>query len=629
MFFAPDNGVSSSPVEKSPWDWPPRGVPKDGEHIDRERYLTMSNTLTSAKEARDRLFNELNALKIEHAVVSAEARAAPKEEKVEATRRAAVMKAKIATLSQSFKDAERAMKEQEKSAAKKERKEYIEQRAEEAESNPLLAFEVDYPALGEWLARRAKDRLCYVKGAGWGVWTESHWEFTLEPSAQILDRVRSLYKNEDTDVSVKLKSNARSANYILDHAQGALTLDRGLFNRPDVAHLIAYKNVTVDLKTGKTMPHNPQHYMTGALRCRYNLDANLDRVLTAFSRFWPGDKDTADMFQTVVGYALTGETAAKITPMLVGNQENANDNGDNGKSLVQNALAGMFGLGSGGWGSGVKGSLIVDTGDRDANSHDAAKAPLIWRRYAMASEMRKGASVDAGEFNRMSGGDVQTARMPHNPETVEFVNFCTVFLSFNSAPRFKTWDKATKKRLCSFPFYETFYEPGTAPAGKQEQELGLDSWLRSEEGLDALGLYAANGAMRYYALNGGQAGRIPVSDAVARLRDEILQASNPFQQFFEENLFFDENVDASSTAVSYLFETYLGRRPKNHERDTLRSALGQFGVGKVKVKGVEYWRGVGLLPDAIKASNHRLSGATAIVWRGGKTPEKAYLKQVQ
>lgn len=558
----------------------------------------MSNPLKELKNERDALFEKLTKAKSDAAAAAARARKANKAEAEDTARRAVELKSQVARISDQLKTAEKdlkvAQKEHEKSATRATEKLNATQAAQAAEQNPLMASKVDYFALGKWLADQAKDRVCFVEGAGWGEWTGTHWQFDERPSAELLDRVRTAYNTVASDVVAKLNENAMAAENILKHAQGALTLSRNLFNQPTVAHLVAFKNYTVNLRNGETMDHNPKHYMTGALQCDYNPDADLDRILSTFARFWPEDAETAEMFQTVVGYSLTAETEAKITPMLVGNQENTNDNGDNGKSLVQNALAVMHGTGKGGWGSAVKASLIIDTGDRDANSHDAAKKPLIWRRYAMATEMRKGASVDAGEFNRLSGGDILTARMPHAPDGVEFVNFSTIFLSFNQAPRFKTWDKATKKRLCPFPFYETFYDPGSAPEGAQEQEPGLKTWLLSKYGQEALALYAVRGAVRYYALNGGEAGRIPVSDAVAQLRDEILQSSNPYEDFFEEYLHFTSGAATLKSAINELFKEYLGHRPRPHETVALSDVLKTKCELKKMNGGLRYFNGVSL-----------------------------------
>lgn len=548
---------------------------------------------------------KLELVKAERAALNATAR---KDDKVEAAREAAAARAAVTAAKRELSALERDLKAAEKAAEKEakaeaakrameERAEKLRIRQELAESNPLMAFDVNYSALGAWVAEKAKGRACFTEGAGWGEWTGTHWQFSRKPSAELLDRVRRLYATEDGDVADKLNSNAKSAENILEHAKGSMTVPREWFNRFEFAHLVAFKNVTVDLRTGDTMPHDPEHYMTGALQCDFDEEADLDRVLKTFARFWPGDDETAKMFQIALGYSLTGEVAAKRSFFMVGDQENSNNNGDNGKSMVQNAIMQLFGGGRGGWGTSVKPGLIIDTGDRDANSHDGAKTPLIWRRFAMASEPRKGASIESGEFNRISGGDWQTARPPHGEESIQFVNTASLWISLNNMIRFKAFDRATRVRLTPFPFSESFYDPGMAPDGCQEKEVGLKEWIESEAGQQALGLYVVRGAMAYYACNGGKAGNFPDSPRVAQERDKLMASANPFNEMFDDWLVFSPLADTTQSALNKLIELHLGARPKEWEKNAFYEALKGNGVVFKKVKGNRVWRGVGLTAE--------------------------------
>lgn len=573
----------------------------------------MKKNIEALRNARDEIAAQVAELEIAKSEASAIAQTATKEDKVEAAKASAVARTELSAAKAKLKQAEKALNAAEKQAEKDakealkaeaiaERAEKMRVRMELAETNPLLAYEVNYSALGAWVAERAAGRACYTEGAGWGEWTGSHWQFSRKPSSELLDRVRRLYATEEGEVAAKLNANARSAEYILDHAKGALTVAREKFNRFEVAHLVAFKNVTVDMRTGKTMPHDPEDYMTGALQCDYDESADLDRILKTFARFWPNDPETAKMFQISIGYSATGEVAAKRSFFMVGDQDNSLHNGDNGKSLVQNALMQLFGVGKGGWGTSVKPGIIIDTGDRDANSHDGAKTPLIWRRFAMASEPRKGASIESGEFNRISGGDMQTARPPHGEESVQFVNFASLWISLNTMMRFKSFDRATRVRLTPFPFTESFYDPGTAPEGCQEKEIGLKEWMESEDGQRALGLYVVRGAMKYYACNDGKAGNFPDSPRVAAEREKLLTAANPFAEMFDDWLVFTPQADTTQTALNKLMELHLGNRPKGWEKTAFYDALKGNGVVFKKVKGNRVWRGVGLTDEGRKAA---------------------------
>lgn len=282
--------------------------------------------VVSAEQARDAAFEELNRLKIEHAKAMARARNANKDEREAAAAEAAELKAQVAKQTKALRDAEKSVsvaekahKEAQKAEAKAAAKQAMERRLEAAEENPFLLFQVDFPAIGAWFADRFRDQICFVEGAGWGLWTGSHWQFSTKPSARLLDLVRGSYGDEETEVVARLNANANAAESILKHAQGALELHRSVFNAPSVAHLVAFRNCTVDLRKGTMMKHNPRHYMTGCIQCDFNPKADFGRVVEAFARFWPNDTDTARQFQIALGYSMTAEVAAKRVFMMVGN----------------------------------------------------------------------------------------------------------------------------------------------------------------------------------------------------------------------------------------------------------------------------------------------------------------------
>ena len=279
---------------------------------------------------------------------------------------------------------------------------------------------------------------------------------------------------------------------------------------------------------------------------------------------------------------------------MTGNQEDATRNGDNGKSLVQDGIVQLFGMGRGGWATSVKPGIILDTGDRDANNHDGAKTPVIWKRFAMSSEPRKGSTVESGEFNRFSGGDSQPIRAPYGDTAVQTVIYAKLWMSLNDMPRFKSFNHATKVRLTPFPFNETFYDRGRAPEGGQEKELGLKEWLASDEGQKALGLYVVRGAMSYYACNGGKAGNFPDSPLVAATRDKLMATANPFYEMFEDWLVFDDRADITVTAMNKLLREFLGGVQKDWHKSVFTEALSGRGVMQKKIKGDRYYRGVRL-----------------------------------
>ncbi|MCG6111547.1 MAG: hypothetical protein MEQ74_05080 [Paracoccus sp.] len=578
--------------------------------------MTPTNRLEAAQKRVEDLTAALHAAELATTEASTLASLADKADKVEARLEATKVKQKERTIANELRQAKADVKSAERDVAAANKKTVVdkeaaqkqadletrraaaiaaeEARVEAALENPFVASDVNWTVLGKWCAKRLENTACFVEGMGWGEWTGCCWQFSGSPSATLLDRVRDGWAGIVSEVTEKLNANPSAGEHALNHAKGSLLVHRNVFNADTVAHLVAFQNITIDLRTGETMPNNPTHYMTGALQCNYNPEAEVERIEAAFARYWPGDKETARCFQLAVGYSLTGEKSAKRIPMLIGNQDEANKNGDNGKSTFQNALLQVLGTEKGGWGGTVKSGLIVDTGDRDANSHDGAKAPLLWKRFAMASEVRKGASINSGEFNVLSGYDSQPIRTPYGKESIQAVIVATTWFSMNNAFRFKTWDKATKERILSFPFNESFYDAHNCPPGGQLKDLALGKWLSSPAGQEALALYAVQGAGAFYAQNDGKPGNLPMSPVMEALREQILRTSNPHADLFEDFFDFDPAWDTEVTVVSKILRDTSPTPVKAWEKDQFVAALKGMGVTVIKVKGDRYYRGMRL-----------------------------------
>ena len=92
--------------------------------------------------------------------------------------------------------------------------------------------------------------------------------------------------------------------------------------------------------------HDPDDLLQRMAPVAYDSSASSElweRVLLDCLR---GDHEQAAAFQRAVGYTLTGEQSAKAAFFILGNEDSAGTNGDNGKSLVlldpENCLRGVW-----------------------------------------------------------------------------------------------------------------------------------------------------------------------------------------------------------------------------------------------------------------------------------------------
>ncbi|WP_147277368.1 hypothetical protein [Rhodovulum sp. 12E13] len=147
-----------------------------------------AKNLAALRQEMEAAQQQADADKVAASEASAIASTARKAEKVKAARRAAEARAKaqasaktVKTLEKKIAAAEKQAKADAKQAEKARAAEaanaaYAE-RMQKAEECPLFMMEVDWPALGAWAAKSLKGKVCYVEGAGWGMWAGTHWHF--------------------------------------------------------------------------------------------------------------------------------------------------------------------------------------------------------------------------------------------------------------------------------------------------------------------------------------------------------------------------------------------------------------------------------------------------------------------
>ena len=91
-------------------------------------------------------------------------------------------------------------------------------------------------------------------------------------------------------------------------------------------------NGTIDLRTGRLLPHTMEHFITKLAPVNYDPNANCDRWLEFLSRIMDGNEQLISFLQRAIGYALTGETSEQCLFIFHGS-------GANGKSTFLQAIS--------------------------------------------------------------------------------------------------------------------------------------------------------------------------------------------------------------------------------------------------------------------------------------------------
>ena len=250
--------------------------------------------------------------------------------------------------------------------------------------------------------------------------------------------------------------------------------------------LLNFRNGTVDLETGKLMPHDPQHYITKLVRYNYNPDAVCPLFIAFIARIMGSQPDASEpdleradrminYLQHAFGYSLTGTTEEKAVFVLFGS-------GNNGKTTLLSLFLLLL--------EEYAVPLQVDTlmVRQESNNTQADLADLRGARFVMTSETEEGQRLSQSKLKRITQGmgKIKAVRKYENP--IEFSETHKLWMDTNSKPVIRAADdQATFNRLHPIPFTVTILP--------EEIDKGLPRKLLAEaEGVLA---WAVQGAIEW------------------------------------------------------------------------------------------------------------------------------------
>ncbi|MCB0030091.1 MAG: bifunctional DNA primase/polymerase, partial [Anaerolineales bacterium] len=299
----------------------------------------------------------------------------------------------------------------------------------------------------------------------WYVWDGCFWK---RASAGEIDRLahetaESIFAEAGTDTGLAQWGNVScgrshlaampqlAAPYL---AKGSSSLNQDPF-------LFNCQNGTLDLKSGKLLPHNRCDWITQIANLRYSPEADCPRFKQFIEEICQGDKDLALYVQSAFGYALTGNTDEDKFFILYGN-------GANGKSTLIDTIKDLLG--------DYAKTAQADTLMQKSNTSGAEASPDLARldgsRSVFFSEGNRGSKFDEGLVKQLTGGDAITARELYG-KPFEFKPSFKLFFVTNYLPKITGNDNGIWRRLAPIPFGASF--EGT------KGDKGLSEKLQSEK----------------------------------------------------------------------------------------------------------------------------------------------------
>ncbi|WP_406226402.1 phage/plasmid primase, P4 family [Streptomyces albidoflavus] len=318
----------------------------------------------------------------------------------------------------------------------------------------------------------------YCPELGWYVWDGHHWRNDRTGTA-VRQRIHAMAGA--LGVAGKMRE-ARGFN----RTQGIDNLMRELKAVPSVfvesseldanPELLACRNGTVDLRTGRLRPSRKEDLITTCLDINYDPDAECPRWERFITEIMPGMPEMPGYLQRLTGYGITGYTDEQCFCVFWGK-------GKNGKSVFTDTLTYVFR-------EITKTTAFATFEVKPSGGIPNDIAALRGARLVMASEGESGTPMSEAVLKRVSGKDMISARFLQK-EFFEFRPRFLLMLATNHKPKFKGQDEGLWRRVKMVPFTRWF-----AP---HERDMTIDRQLQAEaEGILA---WAVRGSMAW--MSGG------------------------------------------------------------------------------------------------------------------------------
>lgn len=342
--------------------------------------------------------------------------------------------------------------------------------------------------------------------------------------------------------------------------------------------LINCRNGTVDLRTGKLLEHNREHFITKLAPVAYHSQAQAPRWNSFLNRVLP--KDLQEYLQTAVGYSAIGEIYEHILMILYGT-------GANGKSTFVEAIRPV--MGDYAYRTSTESLMVSKNGGGNATP-DVAN--LRGKRLVTASESSENHTLAESLIKDLTGGDMISARQLYS-DPIQFKPTHTLWLSTNHKPLIKGTDTGIWRRIKLVPFTRAI------PENEQDKKL-LENLKEEQSGILN---WIIDGAMKY--AEHGLVDPKQVREATDEYRYELDRAA----QFIDECCSVDVHFTVPKQQLynAYVeWVTNAGAYERPEKRKHFADKLVTKNFLPDKSNGVSIWRGLKLKGDNADRSDKML-----------------------
>jgi putative DNA primase/helicase len=330
--------------------------------------------------------------------------------------------------------------------------------------------------------------------------------------------------------------------------------------------LLTCLNGTINLETGKLMPHQTDHFISQLAPVNYDQDMDCPLWLSFLDRIMDGNEHLISFLQRAIGYSLTGETSEQCLFIFYGS-------GANGKTTFLQTINSM--LGEYAMQTPTETLLIKRRG---AIPNDVAR--LKGARFVTASEAESEQRFAESLIKQMTGGDTLSARFLHQ-EWFDFEPTHKIFLGTNHKPVIRGTDHAIWRRIKLVPFEVTIPE--------NERDLRLIDKLKTE--LPGILAWAVKGCLKW------QENGLGTPDEVKTATEDYRNEMDVLSDFLNDCCIEGPSLELKTKD---LYPVYCNWCERNGDRPLAKRTLGLklkergFLPAKVNPDRSRGWSGIGL-----------------------------------
>lgn len=361
---------------------------------------------------------------------------------------------------------------------------------------------------------------------------------------------------------MKRLRSASSKKAVLDEAEHLLAVSPEDFDKDKM--LFNCENGVFDLEEGRLKKHDASLFMEHHSDVTYDKNAKAPQWEQFLKEIFNADNEVIEFIQSVIGYALTGDTSEQVMFFLIGK-------GRDGKSVFLEIISQLVGT----YSKNIQSQTLMAKTNFSSANPDIAR--LKSTRVVTSSEINKGNKLDESLVKQLTGNDVVTARFLYG-RYFEFRPQFKVFMALNYTPLITGVDDGIWRRLI-------FLNVKQVP--KEEQDRGLVEKLKKE--LSGILNWAIEGCCRW--LKEG----LVIPEKIIETTTTYRREMNPIEEYIQNKCVL---IPGARTPASTLYDEYklFSGKSTTLSQSKFGTYLREMGLKSLKTSGVKVYEGIEIKP---------------------------------